>query len=418
MLRKLLGPLSISLLVLGIMGAVKKNLTPVINEKRIIASEANQPERELIPIAVTDMIWDHIWRDLSKVAWAHGPMKLFFRDCYKSLRGKAFYYINKQAISDYGLDEPNALSPYAFYVPETDEIYLQKDLDSNTFERALMHELFHAFQYRYRYPFDATLSLIANKGNWERLTQHHTPPPNIQELPGILNYYYESQAHWAALALGSNTEWNQHWNQELKTSLPVSEPIPSNNRDNELLWGGLENSANFDGKSPYSSPALYDAKAGVVLAHVLDPQTIHAIHFQSHFLNQLITTYYQQQSYVYSDYRSLAAITELFNHYFTDRILKLNSHQVSSCRKVINHLSKNSKLSPFDFWKNPSGVNFYKCPLYRDVTVELLKQFQILENNFPPHTPFRKIKPGTEGSRGDFNVNASITIHPQLEVKP
>ena len=408
------------LIVFGLCSNLGRSLTT--SSKKISRSpNSTSSLLELVPSDELDCIWTKISGDLKKAKWAQGPMNILIEDTFNSLRGHAIFYITPEVKEAYDLNNSHNLIPYAFYVPKTDEIFIQRNLDDDTYERALLHELVHAFQYRVRYPSDVIRALAA-KEKWTvkgQVMPTEVMPPKNEELPGILDFYYEAQAHWYALAVGTNPEWNQYWDDESKVDLRTT-TFDENDEDNFMFARDLETlHILFESSTPYKIPAIYDAKFGRNLGSSFSQNLVHNSRFQSHFISQMIKTYYEDQSYVYSNRRSAANLHVILTDQFDEKIKDLNASRLSVCRELIKTLFDSRLTSPALFWKDPNRISeLKKCKLYDGIDVKLLQEFNKLEEQFPPHSPFRKIKPGGEGTHGDFSVHSSIKIQPQLEVRP
>ncbi len=119
------------------------------------------------------------------------------------LQKGGFRVLTAQAIVDLGVSDilcqnpDHCTSVEGLYLPLNHLIAIDTSLRQDELEKVLLHELFHAYQFTYRFPFDLTkLTQIAAQGRIK-----------ADELELYLDYYYESQANWKAMLYSPDLVW-------------------------------------------------------------------------------------------------------------------------------------------------------------------------------------------------------------------
>lgn len=295
------------------------------------------------------------------------------------VKNKKIYWIqNPEAISKKIRiasceSNPNCKNLRAFYLPLSGKIFINRFAVKEELARSLFHELFHAFQYSFRFPLDLTV-----------LAEKISPSDMKQEYYfDFLNYYYESQANWQAMRFKMDPRW-EHLFAEPKTigtkvlvpvilyswagaiyvlgkagiNLILDSFLPK--VDRVLMTGDssfvLEK---YDAALLLNELSIQNQKA-IPYVSIWDPE------FHYRLARSIEKAYYGELSFLFQSNFPDHRIFNSFHNNYYQRIGLVEIEKDAGCENLISSMLTSSD-SPLVFWINLPKEEFAKCPAYKDV---------------------------------------------------
>lgn len=277
---------------------------------------------------------------------------------------------------------PNCQNLRAFYLPLSGKIFINRFAAKEELVRSLFHELFHAYQYSFRFPLD--LTVLA-----EKISPSDMKPEYFFDF---LNYYYESQANWQAMRFKIDSRW-EHLFAEPKT-VGTSVLIPA------ILysWAGAiyvlgKAGINFvlDRFLPKVDRVLMNGDSSFILekydaALLLNELSIQnqiAIpyvsiwdpEFHYRLARSIERAYYGELSFLFQSNFPDHRIFNAFHNNYYNNIGLVEIEKEPGCENLISSMLS-SQDSPLVFWINLKKEDFSKCSAFKSVE-KLIKNLNI-----------------------------------------
>ncbi len=356
-------------------------------------------------------------------AWSNASSKIKGRfqnaDGLQSLLNSTFENMHKQKkIHLYQtLSDANSNSLYRI---EDDQIQLLSSLDQEQLTQSLFHEVNHAYQMRYRLPFD--LLVLGAKGD-------------IDENIAVLDAFYEMQANWQTLTLRENKAWELYWykinpyaqlNERLFYQAPtynlqLAEPkykkteLDFSGLNSDAIYEQLRHNGNRDPHPLMFTDILTGAATSINLHHVYQ--------YHQHFVNRI------NDSYQFSTEQSqrMMRLIPKFQEKFSPVLIKASQLKFNEKTVACNFLHEHNNLNPIQIWLKLNYTEFQNCELFYNSLSEVefneakkLLDFYYVKLINKSHKPdSRGSFPDSRGtfpdSRGSFPEKRTLPIR---EVTP
>ncbi len=332
--------------------------------------------------------------------------------------------IPKQHCADTG----NCYDLVAVYLPISNMILIEyTELNDETIAK-VYHELFHAYQYMFRYPLDA--GMIFDFTRFDDSSENSRPELEINEINDFLNFYYESIANWKTLQFTRNQEWLNTSKSEvylfatgllkglvntfsLKLLSQASDVSSKKWLSQEYFDEyGNEDSVAINVKSEYAFLRMPDLLVIKDLNHMFTMQNNLDFQFHLNYTAALENAYFGNENFLK---RRKNGDQRLFNRMHDNVYFKLKrsfKRLIAKNKNCLEPLAKiiYSQTSPLLSWFSTSPSEFMNCEVYsRSSFWQARDQLLMLYLDFNDHF----FQNGTKGTGGPM-----LRIQPQLIVKP
>ncbi len=299
----------------------------------------------------------------------------------------------------------------AVYLPLSNYVLVDFDQINRENRGWFYHEIIHAFQYTYRFPWDMDMLY--------RLSQRKTGVRiKPEQLVDYIRFYYEAQANWYTLKLTKDPIWlneeSAFWKGlEKAWKIPVglvSFPITMN-LGRQVFEGWLPYvDQNWNGGDFHHGNFELKELVALKSYHNANPAILIDLGFHEHFIRAIELAYFGELEFLYSG-DDQQIYRDLHNQFYANaEVIRL---EPAGCK---NLMPKIKTGSPFMNWLTLQREEIEDCEVYRSSS-RFLNYRQQITNIFGEGGKSGFYHYGTEGGRGP-GLKVSPYVHPQLIVLP
>lgn len=298
---------------------------------------------------------------------------------------------------------------YGMYVPLTNHILIDSEQSQAELEKALFHELHHAFQFTYRFPLDLA-KMHSLQGTYKS---------NSDDINRLLNAYYEYETNYQDKRYSYSSDWAKtfqtaydedgFWKLRQGLSLGQSE-IWIKNYVNSYL-SKIDRDENPDLYVPGGGDL-----AALSLSHLTPAENVGVpkghidLEWHQMFVSRLNCTYFDCEipGLPVMLYREI-------NNNYDEKIGTTKFEANEECKNLIDTV-RNSEQAPLITWLSMEPTQMSKCSAYsQPPTIGHLKLYKkILLETSDVRSPFLFGR----GRRGGEGGRPGINVLPQLKVSP
>ena len=316
----------------------------------------------------------------------------------------------------------------AVYLPISNMILVDyNELNDEAISR-VYHELYHAYQYMFRYPLD--IGMIFDFTRYDEKVENSKPELEINEINDYLNFYYESIANWKTLQFTKDKSWLTTSNSEFysaasgllkgvvntfslnllsQVSVSSSKKWLSQEYIDEYSTGENAEKSAYSEHSFLRMPDLLVIKD---LKHMFTLQNNLDFQFHLNYTGAIESAYFGNHNFLS---RRKNGDQNLFSRMHDNVYFKLKRNfkrdliENENCLKPLARIIY-SETSPLLSWFSTSSSEFMRCEIYNSSSFwNARDQLLMLYLDFNDHF----FHNGTKGTGGPM-----LRIQPQIIVKP